>query len=247
MNRHFPIGALLPVLLCIPLCCAAQTPGIPADTTFLQSTAQYAKALYTAAVKTQSHLYNGSQYMDYEPIDEEHPYFVHNDWTNGWIIYDGERYDNTPLLYNIHNDKIVAEHYAGAFIDLVATKVTAFHLHDHTFKRFTRADDKRGAISDGFYNVLYDGKIKIVAKRIKKFTQIVHLHEFENSFDPKEYYYIVRDNTFFPVRSKKSVLEVLGDQKQSLKQFIRSNKLSVRKQREQSLVRLAAHYDTLIP
>jgi hypothetical protein len=246
MNCSLPKRVGLPALLCLPLWCTGQVTQ-PPDTAFLQTTAQDAKNLYFAAIKTQMHLYNGSQYVDYDPIEEEHPYFVDPDWSNGWIIYDHERYDNTPLLYNISSDKIVAEHYAGAFIDLIATKVTAFHLHNHTFKRFIRSDDKRGGITEGFYDVMYDGKVKIVARRTKKFTQVVHLHEYENSFEERNHYYVVRDQSFFPIRSKKSMLEVLGDQKQALKQFARANKLSFKKAREQSMVKLAAYYDTLIP
>ena len=246
MSGRLPIIKLLPALLCISTWCAAQTPSAP-DTAFLRTTVQNAKDLYAAAVKTQMHLYNGSQYLDYDPIEEEHPYFVDSDWSNGWIIYDNERYDNTPLLYNINNDKIVAEHYAGAFIDLIATKVTAFHIHGHTFRRLMPADDKRGGITEGFYDILYDGKVKIIAKRTKKFVQVVQLHEYENSFEEKEHYYIVRDQNFFTVRSKKNALDILGDQKQALRQFIRTNKLSFKKQREQVLIKMAAYYDTLIP
>jgi hypothetical protein len=236
----------LVVALCFPLWGTAQTHQTP-DTAFLTTTANNAKNLYLAAVKTQSHLYNGSQYADYDPIKEEHPYFIDSDWSNGWIIYDHERYDNTPLLYNINNDKIVAEHYAGAFIDLIAPKVTAFHIHGHTFKRFTRADDKRGNINEGFYDILYDGKVKVVAKRLKKFSQVVHLEGYENNFEEKVQYYIVRDQSFFPVRSKNNLLEVLGDQKQALRQFVRAGNLSFKHQREQTMIKVAAYYDTLIP
>lgn len=230
----------------IPSWCSAQYASTP-DTAFLRTVTQDAKDRYAVAVKTQLHLYNGSQYVDYDPIEEEHPYFVDSDWSNGWIIYDYERYDNTPLLYNINNDKIIAEHYAGAFIDLIATKVSAFHIHDHTFRRLTPADDKRGGITEGFYDILYDGKIKIIAKRTKKFVQVIQIPQNENSFEEKEHYYIVRDQNFFIVRSKNNMLDILGDQKQAVKQFMRAGKLSFKKQREQTLVKIAAYYDTLIP
>lgn len=246
MNRRLPIIRLLSALLCLSAACAAQNPSTP-DTAFLRTSVQRAKDLYATAVKTQMHLYNGSQYQDYDPIEDEHPYFVNSDWANGWIIYDHERYDNTPLLYNLTNDKIIAEHYAGAFIDLVATKVTAFHIHGHSFRRLTPADDKRGGISEGFYDILHDGKIKIVAKHLKKFIQVIHLHENEQSFEEKEHFYIVRDGNFFPVRSKKSALNILGDHRQELKQFLRASKLSFKNQREETLVKMAAYYDTLIP
>jgi len=242
MNHRLPVI----LLLCISAWCTAQTPSVP-DTAFLQATVHQAEDLYAAAVKTQMHLYNGSQYLDYDPIENEHPYFVDSDWSNGWIVYDFERYDNTPLLYNINNDKIVAEHYAGTFIDLIASKVSAFYIHGHTFRRLTPADDKRGGISEGFYDILYDGKVKVIAKHTKKFIQVVQLHEYENSFEEKTHYYIVRDQNFFGVRSKKNALDILGDHKQELKTFLRSRKLSFKKQREQALIKMAAYYDTLIP
>src|SRR5690348_16627231 len=101
-------------LLCLLLFLTSLTYAQSAkpDTAFVKASFSKAKAVYaSSAIRSQSHLYNGSQYIDYTPIGEEHPYFLTNDWTNGTVIYDGEKYENVPLLYDISADKLVVEHF----------------------------------------------------------------------------------------------------------------------------------------
>lgn len=240
-------GAFNLLLLSLFFLSSAHAQTAKNDTAFVSKSVLYAKKVYTSATGPQSHLYNGSAYVDYVQLEEEHPYYLTNDWSTGSIVYENQRYEDVSLMYNIHSDKVICENHSGALVDLVATKVSFFEYSGHTFQRFTREDDSRKAIDEGFYDVLYNGNTKLVVRRVKMFAQTVRSSEIVNEFSLKEHFYLVKNNTFYPIRSKHSVLEILGDQKQNLNQFIHKNKLKFKKTREESFKKLVAFYDTLNP
>jgi hypothetical protein len=229
------------LLVMITSCVLAQSPR---DTAFVDQAVASGKDLYHASLRSQSHLYNGSQYMDYDPVEDEDPYYLTNDWSTGSVTYNGVAYKDVPMLYDIWNDKLVIEHFAGAFIELIAAKVSHFSFQGRNFQRFLKTQDSRRSISDGFFEVLYEGKTKVVAKRIKRYNEYIETSKIRAEFESKNHYYVVRNNTFYPVNSKKAALQVFGDKKQEMKQFTRSNKTNFRFQ-DDALVALAKHYDSL--
>jgi hypothetical protein len=163
------------------------------------------------------------------------------------VIYDGEKYENVPLLYDISADKLVVEHFAGAFIELITANVYQFEIQGHTFRQFSKADDTRGIISEGFYEVLYDGKTKVLAKRTKTLEEWIASMQLKRAFTEKSQYYISRNGAFYLVSSKRSVLQIFGDKRQEMKKFIRDSKVDFLHDREYSFARTAEFYDKLNP
>ena len=94
---------------------------VVSDTAFIRASVDSAKNAYAYVIRSQSHLYNGSQYIDYQPLEDEHPYYLANDWTSGTIIYDGEKYENVSLLYDISADKNETTNMAAERPTLVKT------------------------------------------------------------------------------------------------------------------------------
>src|SRR5688572_15370141 len=106
---------------------------IKSDTSFVEAAIVDARQLYFSTVKAQSNLYNGAYYLEYNQREEEHPYFLNDDWTMGSITYDNNHYEDVPLLYDISQQKIVTEHLSTASkIALVSQKVQRFVIFDHT-------------------------------------------------------------------------------------------------------------------
>src|SRR5712672_2877441 len=83
------------------------------DTAFVASAKQNTKDLYSHFITSQSQLYRGSDYHKYVPTEDEHPYFMLDDWKEGTIAYDGEYYENVPLLYDMFKDKVIIENYGS--------------------------------------------------------------------------------------------------------------------------------------
>ena len=223
-----------------------QLPGfsqsIQADTVFLAQATQNEIALYSKAMVAQSHLYNGTEYGEYRPLKEENPFFLSvSDWTDGSIYYDGWLYQNTPLLYDISTDKVIAEHYSSRKkIQLIDDKVEWFALQTH---RFVHLRDER--LPKGFYELLHDGITKVYVKRIKSYQQEISGLEIIRTFDEKSLFYIFKQNNFYLVKNKKTVMAVFRDRKSELNQFISKNHIRFKSNREKSISTLAEFYDRI--
>lgn len=214
------------------------------DTAFLSSAREYEVTLYNQFIHGQSRLYNGSEYRDFFSKNDEHPYFGVDDWTYGDIVYDEELYKNIPLFYDIYHDKVITEHLLnGAKLELISEKVQRFSFSGHTFVRLER--DEAKVIGEGFYDRLYDGPTKVYCRREKQLQHKIESNDIIARFDEKTRIYILRNGTYFPVKKKGSVLDVLSDRKQELKSFLKKNKISFKTDRERAIARLAEHYDSL--
>ena len=213
------------------------------DTAFLMTAKNKAIALYTKSIKDQSRLYNGSDYVIYMSVDEEHPYYKIDDWENGSVTYWGERYDSIPLLYDLHKDQLVTEHNRGNALSLVQEKVQAFTLLDHTFVRLY--NDGKNLIQEGYYDLLHDGQTKVYAKRSKTYGEDLETRMVVPRFDEHTRYFIVRAGIFHQVKSKAGTLKIFADRKQDIKSFIRKNNIRFQENKEEALKRVTEYYNTL--
>jgi hypothetical protein len=214
------------------------------DTAFVDQSIAFAREAHGNKTRKQSPLYNGSQYAVYDPMEDEHPYFLKDDWIDGTIVYSGEQFDNISLMYDISSDKVIAEHFAGAAVELITAKVTTFTLDGHVFRMFKKSDDTRKFINEGFYEVLYDGKIKILKRHVKVYTEMLRSLDIIKEYQEKRHYYVVKNNAFYSIGSRASLTKILGDKKRELRRYSRENRLKFGKD-ENIFIKLAKYYDTL--
>jgi hypothetical protein len=216
------------------------------DTLFLVDAKKNAINNYQRVIQGQAKLYNGSEYVKPEQTGDSHPFYVSDDWSFGFVNYDGERFENVPLLYDITSDKLVTENYYNASeMELVYDKLTGFSLVNHIFEKITNQAVNNSLPQSGFYEVLYNGTTKTIARHQKKPQETIVSNQIEIDFEEKDHYFILKNGSYYPVKSKGSVLKLLADEKTALKQFLNKNSINFKLDREKALVRLAEHYDTL--
>jgi hypothetical protein len=213
---------------------------LKADTAFFADARQNVVALYTKTMASQSHLYNGHAYIEYQRQEDEHPYFI-DELVDGTIVYDGEHFDGVPLLYDLSKDRLITEHPFGRNkIQLVTEKINRFTITDHLFVQLN--EEK---IAKGFYELSYNGTSKVYIRRQKNIQNRNSGNIIERYFIDKISFYIKKNDSFFLVKSKKSVLNAFSDKKAELKKFIRDTHLSFKSDRVKSIGRLAEYYDQL--
>jgi len=212
------------------------------DTAFVSLAKKSQVQAYNQFIHGQTRLNNGSGYRDYYSTNDEHPYFGEDDWSYGTIVYDDEFYEHVPMFYDISSDNVVSEHSLnGAKLVLIAKKIKRFELDGHTFVRLQQ--DELKTISEGFYDLLYDGKTKVYVRRAKTLEQKTEPTGITYSFAEKNRVYILKAGIYYPVKSKGSVLEVFKDQKQQVKSFMNKNKINLKADREGAIARIAEFYD----
>jgi hypothetical protein len=138
---------------------------------------------------------------------------------------------------------VITEHVlTGAKIELVAKKISAFEMNGHFFERLYR--DSTGVISEGFYERLYAGPTRVYVKRTKTLTSKASGNELIYSFDERNRVYLLKAGRYFPVRSKRSVLQLLSEKKPELRAMLKREKLKFKLDRERAIVRMADTYDS---
>jgi hypothetical protein len=214
------------------------------DSIILQKSKQNAIAFYDRVMEGNLHIYNGTEYLPYRPLQDEHPFFLTDEWTNGNILYDGEWFTNMPMLYDIEKDLVIISYYfKGIKMKLNSARVQEFIFNGHRFVNLKQTTDSI-EMSGGFYDELYRGKTTVMCSRNKKYFENKVETQLFQGFKETTQYYLFINGKFRKVSTKQSVLNLLADRKKELKTFIRKNRLFVL-DRESSITRVAEYYDSL--
>jgi hypothetical protein len=231
---------ILLLLVGIFLCHSSiQSQSFKSDTAFLATSVLHAKEIYSKAVFGQQRLLNGSEYLEYQPTGQEHPYFLFNEWLEGSIEYDGQVFNNVLLRYNLYTDEIITQHtLTYRTIQLVKDKIARFTLDGHSFVALNSK-----ALPTGFYDCLWAGDASLYAKRTKELKETISSGKVVREFNQKSRYFVSKDGLFYPINGKKALVKILNDRSIDFNSFIRSARLSFRKNKiEASLVKIVEFY-----
>jgi predicted GIY-YIG superfamily endonuclease len=216
------------------------------DSLFFQEGKQNIQKIYDRALAGSHLLYNGLDYLKYEPLLDEHPFFLSDEWAMGNVRYDGEFFADVPMLFDIANSKLIVSNYAnGNKLQLNEELIDEFSIDAHSFVHRKHTSDTM-TLTPGFYESLYGGKTQVLARRVKKFHEKIQGYERTRSFDESTLYFVRIHGRFVGVARKHQVLRALGSNKKELRNFIRQNQLFI-KNRETSIVQVAKYFDTLNP
>jgi hypothetical protein len=219
------------------------------DTSGDSSSFQSAVNLYHRFLTPETGLYNGSEYAynAYYPftINEGHPFFQSKTFDTGAVFYNNVLYENVPLLYDIVKEELLTHDPTNNYImRLHNERIKWFIIWGHTFIRLNQDNAKSSPLHPGFYDLLYNGNTalyKRVSKIFKENTasfQGVNIYAVESNE-----YFVKKDNQYYTVKNKKSLLLIMNNKKKEVAQFIKKNKLKLRKAPEYALIRIVAYYD----
>jgi len=216
------------------------------DSMLYKKAKEYAVSLYHENIKNESGLYNGSQYVVYaQTIQDGIPFFEITEPSNGNVTYWGVEYKNVPLLYDILKGEIITVVPSTNYlIKLNSEKVSSFEVLNHKFIRIAK-DSSNKNIKTGFYDVLYDGQTAVYKKEIKTLNEDLSSGKLRTFILDENAFFIKKNNVFFTVSNKSSLLDILKDKKKEVQEFIRKNKLKIRKDKDNALPKIAAFYDEI--
>lgn len=231
MNKLAALFLFFPLVVCAQL----------SDTAFVSSAIHHAKEIHAKRITGESLLFNGIDYAKYIPLHDEFPYFLSDDWVSGSISYDDQLYEKAWLLYDITNDNVIIENYNFSnTIQLLKERIQFFTLEGHTFVQINHP-----SLSRGFYELLYNGETRVLARHTKQIQELIRFGEFRYIFEEKTRYYIFKNNRYYLVRNKKSVLNVLKDKKQELVRQYRKSNTNFNADRTKGIIDLAFIYDSI--
>ncbi|HEY8933916.1 MAG TPA: hypothetical protein VIM65_01795 [Cyclobacteriaceae bacterium] len=237
-----PLKIFFTLIVTVPSLCAGQ--DSQHKTLLLDSAVQHAYGIYSSSIGGNSHLLNGVEYRDYEihNYDIGHPYYISDDWEYGTITYDHQIFRNVDMMYNIVRDKVIIDHPQGHFkLELIDEHLASFTLQGHHFVKLIK--DSTTDIRTGYYDLLYDGKTKVYAKRRKEIQENLTGRTIIKEFNERDIFYIYKNGTYFTVRSKSAVLKVFAERKTMLRKHLSKLKIRFKKNKDFALVESAKFYD----
>ena len=206
---------------------------------------------YHQFLSPENGLYNGSQYTynTYYPftINEGNPFFFSKNFEAGSVFYDNVLYKSVPLLYDIIKDELLINDPSRAYIiRLNNSRIAWFKLWGHTFVWLMNDSTANSSLNTGFYLLIYNGKTSLYARDTKSFKENTASIQGLNKYVVESIdYFIEKDNRFFLLKNKKSLLNVMNNKKKEVTQFIKKNRLNLRKDKVNALTKVVAYYDEI--
>lgn len=207
---------------------------------------QQAIKMYDHFSRDNAPVYNGPQYIFLVYKKEGDPYFESGDFSDGWVNYNGRKYDSLKMIYDVARNQVVV--LAPDKISAIALHnefVDSFSLRNHVFIKLEK-DYKQNLNNAGFYDLLYNGKIRVLARRLKEIDENIQGNDIVHIFYVKDHYYIFKDGLYYLVGNKKDLFRLFHDQLHDVKKFIRKHHLKFkRKSFEEPMLQVAEYYDHL--
>jgi hypothetical protein len=225
-------------------CAQSQSQSSDIDSISLAKTINNALAVYYLSAGDQSRLYNGTEYTGYPfTFAEGSPFFLTPQEQKGSIIYDYVEYGDVDLQYDEMMGVVIMQD-ANHRIQLSNERISRFTIGNYPFIRIVRDSLSHGVPETGFYNILYEGNLSVLKKEIKTIRQIYsYSQEITRVIDVKTNYYFRKNNDYTQINSQKELLNFFSDRKKEIQHFIKTNKLSFKKDTDNLLVKVAVYYD----
>jgi hypothetical protein len=213
------------------------------DTSFLANSIRYAKTIYSRALENDSPLYTGSEYKELPKLGDGHPFFLQDDFVEGEITYDQQRYEHVPLLMDLVQGEILTERNSDAVkIKLVQEHISEFIIANHKFVKLI-ATSSNELSSSGFYEVLCPGSASAYAKWQKERLERLIGNRMEVTIVETLKYFIEKDGKFIPVKNRNSVIQAFKDQKPFVRQFIKKNRIKFGEDRGKGIAKVTEYYN----
>lgn len=209
-----------------------------------------AQQRYTATFVAQPLLYDGPEYIDYAnryPTHTGHQYYTTSVPQTGTVFYNNHYFSAVPLLYDAVLDQVVLPLLQGPYmLRLQNEHVRDFTLGQHRFVRLVADSTAAGTMRTGFYEVLADGQVQLLARRTKRFKEDLNQRFVEATFTVIDKYFLSKEGRYYAISRKGPLLKLLADHDKALLATLKAQTLSFDKLRfEAALVQLVTYYNGL--
>lgn len=192
-------------------------------------------------------VYNGQQYLYYTFKMQGDPYFESGDFSNGWVSYNGRKYDSLLLIYDVvRNDVVVLGPGKIYGIVMLNQFIDSFSLQGHKFIAL-HEDHAQNLYNTGFYDLLYKGRsVQLLERHMKYKVPTIEDNTVIIVFNTRSYFYIHKKGLYYLVSNKKDIFRVFADKERELKKMMRRNHLKLKKRNfETAVIRVTQFYDQL--
>ena len=161
------------------------------------------------------------------------------------VIFNGRRFDNLDLLYDINSDELLLRTESYPIIIMNKEMVDSFILvfDNRKYYVINAGKDSPGVLK-GYVNIMYDGPSELYVK-YKKNIQPLAVDGRYDLFHPDHSVYLKKGSEIVPVAGKKELLNLLEDKKKEIRLYLKSNRLKLRQKDPETYIPVLRYYDSL--
>jgi hypothetical protein len=212
---------------------------------------KYIKKAYSTRIEAPKEIINGKEYESYYRQSKSKPLLFAGKPRTGTIYTSTRQYDNVNLQYDTYQDEVIYTDTSRTInfrypeIALNKNLVLGFKLNfpdESLYFKFIKPEVKGNEnLSEGFYEVAYEGKSKYFIRHISKYYQRDAMNEYKYS----AVNYINAGNGFVEVVNKKSFLKLFGSKEPEIKNYLHTSKIKIRHKDKTQFISVLKFYDSL--
>jgi len=212
----------------------------------------YINTLYYQKVDITNQFINGREFNAYYLKAKIRPLLYDGMRGSGSLIFNGRRYNNLKLEYDTYLDQIIYSDSSKFMNDKLFRIVLNRDLVDGLclysgddsviFRHFRSGDGGKFNLPEGFYEVVYYGQSKYIIKH----KSIPDVNEGLIVYTYSPYQYIMIGEDFSRIKSSKGFIKLFGKDSDTIKKFMRKNRIHFRRPEKNEIASVLRYYDTLV-
>jgi hypothetical protein len=164
----------------------------------------------------------------------------------GTIYMNSKVFTNVNIRYDIFNDELSIPTSRTTALQINKEMIDSFSIAFQGEKyRFDRYEEDSLKGVKGYMQVLYKGKCALYIK-YKKEIELLAVDKIYDKFYQLEKIWFVRNGEAFAFSGKKELMKIMGDQKITIKDYVKKNKLKMSKRNPGSFIPVVRFYDSLL-
>lgn len=172
-------------------------------------------------------------------------FFLSDKFLKGSLTFNGRRFNNLDLMYDIADDELILKGESYPTIILNKEMVDSFSLFfgNHIYHIINMGNDS-SSLMKGYINVLYEGPSALYVKHIKR-IQPLAVDGRVDLFYQEHRTFLLKEDKIHQVKGKQSLLHLLSDREREIREYIRSRRIKLVSRDPDSFIPLLRYYDSL--
>ena len=172
-------------------------------------------------------------------------FFLTNTFIKGSVIFNGKRFNDLDLMFDIANDELLLKVDSYPVILMNKEMIDSFTLNfgNRNYHIINAGTDTSNVLK-GYVNVLYDGTSTLYVKYMKK-VQPLAIDGRYDLLAQEHRAYLKKGMQVLLISGKRKLLTLLEDKKKEIRDFLRSGKIKLTRKDPNTYIPLLKYYDSL--
>ena len=191
-------------------------------------------------------LYNGTEFTDaFLNTDGSYRYFKGFDYSKGSVDYNGQKYVNVSLKYDLLEDNLLVrsdDNMSIFNVKLIPEFVNSFSIYNNNFVRLI--DTNLNISGSGFFERAYIGNdLNLYIKHTKKKKDKALKSGIQYKFTEVNFYVLKSNGKYHLVNSAKDIEKILPEKKEQIRGFSKSYNTLYKSNPDSYMAKLVKYLD----